>query len=48
MMSAEAYGGKSRQQRREDFIKLCHELAATAKRNGMTEEILKSILADED
>lgn len=48
MMSAEAYDGKSKRQRKEDFVKLCDELAATAKRNGMTEEILKSILADED
>ncbi len=48
MMSMEAYEAKEKNQGKEAFVKLCDELAATAERNGMTEEILKSILAEDE
>ena len=40
------YKEKARQEYRNDFIELCDKLSKTARRNGMTEEILKSILAE--
>lgn len=48
MMSMEEYDKKLQENRKESFIKLCQELAAKAKRNGMTGEILNSILYSKD
>ncbi len=48
MMSVEEYEKTATETRRENFVTLCHQLASTAKKNGMTEEILASILAEKD
>lgn len=48
MMSVAEYEKKAADDRKQAFTKLCQELAATAKKSGMTGEILQSILADED
>ena len=38
--------GRKKDEGMEDFIDLCHRLSAESRRNGMTEEILNSILAE--
>lgn len=46
MMSVKTYEQQAEEERKRAFLSLCDQLAATAKRNGMTEEILQSILAE--
>jgi prevent-host-death family protein len=47
MMSAEAYEQQEEERRKLSFLALCDDLAATAMENGMTKEILQSLLADD-
>jgi len=52
MMSVEEYEKKAGQEktereRKKAFLEFCDYIATTAKKNGMTEEILNSILAEE-
>ena len=48
MMSAEDYQAVNKKQQAEAFVSLCAEMAKTAKKNGMTKEILEAILHDAD
>lgn len=48
MMSVEEYEKKAQENGKASFIALCHRLAATAKQNGMTEAVLRSILNEKE
>ncbi len=47
MMSVEAYDEVATHSRKKAFLDLCDGIAATAQKNGMTDEILQSILASD-